>query len=1303
MAWHEWNRILDSILQVAGSAQTEGVDHRFKSDNNFARLKVGQNVQKCVRRFMYSTMPHKLWFDTFDQRLRREMYKEIHYVRKYDGWFVVLLINKDSQVEWQTMGGYIFPFIQQLLQPFIRLLERLVSDGKLQPDHAFKIEFTARNKQTKAEVLHEIGFKSSEDVDYVAVVTDYFAGYTDQMDDALFTALTSERSTALLRKAPDVDAKQWRGLWIQNGAGNIMSRLNEANKVLEFGVSRRHEFTNLAVEVAEAHNIGLNPNPVFQLSRELVKNSIEGYVLHCTGHMKEMKGRAEVLVPVYDIYKLKLEQLGGLGHYYSWPVTDAQFDMTVPDNIEKVAGRQFLVRALVAECLPGCMVPYAIGVGYWNPAKQMTRARKTSVGCYLVTDRFMLKGITNRSYRNYGYKKCDKDPRYLQVGTATDDNPFAKHNELTKSCKAMANCIAHMIYHRKSTVDIEDFSNLGFTDHFLDDTSRAYINISKLGILIGGSASSVYVSVNGNYHIQAAVVKCMGLDPEGGDVEFDANALEDMKAKTLTPMFTCVDTTKVNEWSLSQWADMSDLNNLNKSSILSANRPVSFQTVLFERNGKDFQEPQANYDRTPIDFAYMTVWFYMCKPTKQTVENLVQNKVYILNAKPDKVDRNTGIPLSYKRKGAGFEWEDEFPDDVKIDILVIARQEFKSYAKEMNEEIAPVVQEILGAEVRIERMQEHALYTYLTTKLKHRFIVTHMSYAKENMSAVVYTHPNTKRLEFRRPGNDSDGNPWIIQDDDVNAFLKLRQKERTPPDHGAGDGSVMESPRDSSVRPSPRGSGAEPSPRDSGAGPSPRGGGAGPSHTPSPRHDIMVPRPRPSVPQFLEQQGDGLEWFRDRDAFISLRDDLRGQVVCVVNNGSDFLNEKKLSKYGEAFRWKITHDIQEQRYLLTFGIKLDDIPQDIKEFIHFEYFTRYYYYLVYMATARGMIKHGKIIDPLPIRRLNIPRPEHFKISRTSRGWMDMKGNAIESTEKHSFERDELYEKCRDEYKKLQYQRGSSGGGGPAGDGGNGQAGAGPADLGDGSAAGSKRGPEPLPDDRSKVQRTDGNENYRILEEEILPKLREMRFVFDMSKKNEDIERNKWNDLDDARKIAVGKFGVTALTGEDFDPQWIQTGKANMDIFVVCHTMPFDTTFWAYYASRSPNLYMVHYFMFQHLCNYMENGLPSYVKDNPMYDMKYFLDRYKYTCSNRWFKLEMKRSKTGVFEPSGANITLKPGCYYWRNVLNGNITIRDNSEAERFYTRPYAFYDEHVSFQIKAPITFNIPKRLISDEYIAHAH
>jgi len=208
MAWAEWNTVLDQILAMpnvrvplAARLESDDLDYVIKPEKEFVRLVMGSNVQAPVKRFLHSTMPKKLWFDDFFPK--RNSFTEVYVTSKYDGWFMCLYVNRYGQIEWQTMGGYIFKFMEVELQEFVKYLQDRV--GKvLQQDHCFKIEFTARRVSDNREVLRDIGFRNPCEVQYVAVITDYFDGYSGEMDKELKAMLQSSNQNALNHMKTDM-------------------------------------------------------------------------------------------------------------------------------------------------------------------------------------------------------------------------------------------------------------------------------------------------------------------------------------------------------------------------------------------------------------------------------------------------------------------------------------------------------------------------------------------------------------------------------------------------------------------------------------------------------------------------------------------------------------------------------------------------------------------------------------------------------------------------------------------------------------------------------------------------------------------------------------------------------------------------------------------------------------------------------------------------------------------------------------------------------------------------------------------
>jgi len=787
MAWAEWNRVLDEILAmpmgnipIAAPLESDKEDFKIKPEKEFVRLVLASNVPAPVKRFLHSTIPKKMWFDNFFPR--RSNYAQIYKTRKYDGWFMCLYVNRHNQIEWQTMGGYIFKFMEVELEEFIQYLQKRVG-STMHQDYCFKMEFTARRISDDREVLRDVGFRDPCEVEYVAVITDFFDGYSDAMDKELNNMLLRTNDKAHTIMQPDVTPTEWRALWTKHSR-SLPERLDAANCILEAGRERTLRFQRIKIEVAQATELAQDRDTMVQtLARELTTDPIEGYILHCI----ERDSNGDVTS--YDVYKFKIEYLGGLNHYYTFASmsgTPDQYQVAegsgpasvrpLPD--QKVAGRQFVVRCLTAECFPFSNIPHSIGIGYQKEANK-----------FFVVDVLKLKGVFKKSRRQW-LNRVDGDAgavgKYLSVTNAAamvaDHQQIIKHKELTESNKSIANMIAFMADNMEPR-ELVDYSNLAFSNTFLDATSGSFINVSKCGIVIGGSANMIYVSEKGNYHIQAGIVKCMGVETKRAvKAGIDPS---DMLTKTGT-FPACLPST-VKAWTVFDWSSNTDLTEFNKQSTVSSSVAVPFNTLLATREDFEYSEDFKRSADVPTNFDNLNVWMFCCYNTK-SVNKVPSISSHVINAMKDKninILNEDGAELTKTGTVKYYKFKNCKPEDSatqKIDIIMINRQAFKQFAdKKFPNSEHPMTD----------------LFRSMKEKLKYRFILV-SDYFAEVMCQEHYASPRSRTLLFKFSGADADSKQWSIQGEhDIDKFLLERQQSRIPAaskalDKGAAGGAAAD-------------------------------------------------------------------------------------------------------------------------------------------------------------------------------------------------------------------------------------------------------------------------------------------------------------------------------------------------------------------------------------------------------------------------------------------------------------------------------------------------------------------------------
>lgn len=252
---------------------SDELDNSIEPEKEWCRLRVGPDVSAPVKRFMFSTLPSKLWYTAFIP----SEYKTIHYMRKYDGWMVILYKDRSGKTRYQTMGSYMHTFLDKLMEQFIDEVGR-----HLQVDNALKLEITCRDMNTGQELLHDLGSKKPGEVQYVAVVTDFFDGYNKELDAAIVEHIGTTKPTNPVNRYQKVKAQDWRLLWVKHCKLDIKQRLDKLNELLQF-VNRIKQYETIQLEIADAFQYSGEKNIVHHLALEIKSKRFEGYVLHCVG------------------------------------------------------------------------------------------------------------------------------------------------------------------------------------------------------------------------------------------------------------------------------------------------------------------------------------------------------------------------------------------------------------------------------------------------------------------------------------------------------------------------------------------------------------------------------------------------------------------------------------------------------------------------------------------------------------------------------------------------------------------------------------------------------------------------------------------------------------------------------------------------------------------------------------------------------------------------------------------------------------------------------------------------------------
>jgi len=510
-----------------------------------SRAKFAREVPVSVRRFIWNTSPHKFWAEHFVDK----EFEAVSAMIKYDGWFVVLYVTEDKRIRWQTTSGFLHNDLKKHLHAFKEFLKPRIQENRLKPNHAIKLEVTVQDKDG-IQYLWLVGkpFDQTQ-YQYKIIVTDFFQPYNDSMLFLLMHALIEQRRKARKHKTAPLSASRWTDIFADI-QGNIVERLKALGDIMgalppgiEIGMNT-HVLSDNQPKISGSKLI-------LKMSSTLQKRAIEGCVLHC--YDSNMK---------YAIYKFKQEYLGGLGYFYSRRIDDI-LKAENPD-VKMKAGRQFVVRCLTVECLHGTSIPYQLGIGYYDE----------DLCQWVVSDCVKVKYVGGARMKDVEDPSPYAGERYIDVTKGkkmTGDEDFGganvKHMGVTMQIQWLANFIAKVL---DFTGVSRDFSNLHMTEHFKQESSPDILNVSSIGLIVGGSCNAVYCSEPHNYHMQAVVLKCMGISNNGSAHTFTAAEIENAKKFTngMDNLFVIPGDIS-NEWTKQQWAEMTEIGKLNKSDVLS--------------------------------------------------------------------------------------------------------------------------------------------------------------------------------------------------------------------------------------------------------------------------------------------------------------------------------------------------------------------------------------------------------------------------------------------------------------------------------------------------------------------------------------------------------------------------------------------------------------------------------------------------------------------------------------------------------------------------------------------------------------
>jgi hypothetical protein len=873
MHWEEWNCVLNqliemtgrmSFLPVAGSLQSSKVDYRqsIQSEKHWDRLSLGQNVQAAVKRVLYSTVPQKMYWETFARHNEHQTpyfqtFDSIIAVRKYNGWFIAMFVNESGILEWQTMGGYVFKWIERLIQPFVDELQKIVTrelqrkaageKPLIDIDSCFKFEFTARYLNTDEECLQNMGLIDPSSVRYVLVLVDFFYGYTDKMDGELYQIMSRESHLGTKSKFKKMEAKDWRKYFVAHN-NTVDQRIEQARQIINLdsrtNVDDSSKFASVNLEFAEIIITDLSHNPLHGLLHNIATRKIEGYVLHCT--RKSGDQQSPYSGNEYKIFKLKLECFGGLGFFLDRQESFQNTSQpTIIDTSLKnqprintlTAGRHFVVNLLTVECLGGKNIPAFGGIGYWNPI----------IGKYVVTDRVIFKGVFKNKWNSVN-KYAGINKEYLLAGNNVAESNlenteyFAKHPTLTKFSRSMANFIAFCIHYYDSTrkSELTDSSNLEFTQTYLKDASPCYLNVSRLNLKIGGSVNSVYRTPTNNYHMMAAVLKCIGLEKE---TRLKCNAVDFTQFRDATQTLNVFIPENIKAWSIDDWSRNQELSELNNSKVLvwkteneSVIDPLTLDQTFFT-GLQDYTEPGKNSEDI-LSLKNINVWCWDCfnttAKTKDKVQyplsmellpyfrltkmpsvsvsdvlNMIEHEVRVLNLAPDVLGEKTVngkkevVILNYKgtvaasKKNASNRTDHHLnrynfynpangwpidDDDIlnQIDILFIPKAVWN--CRGHTEGTAYEIRDQAGQVVQGGGKRE---FEELKKRLKHRCILVHETFIQNRMfSNFIWINEYVESYDSNGSSIpfDADNQPWYLDATqhrgNILHFLTQRQKER---------------------------------------------------------------------------------------------------------------------------------------------------------------------------------------------------------------------------------------------------------------------------------------------------------------------------------------------------------------------------------------------------------------------------------------------------------------------------------------------------------------------------------------------
>ena len=575
----KWNSVLDRMLELQSvvplgtrariALTSDDADQAAPvvSDKAFNRMKMGSEIPRSVQRFFSLTQPHKMWGESFSTQFNA--YDEVWAMRKHDGWFIGVYVNDQGEVKWHTMGGNVFSFIQESMDGFLKKLQDMVQNDIIQARFAFKMEFTIR--ETLGDRMYrELRNEMKRDgARYVGVIVDYFTDYNKEMDKEVLR---------LSQGGKAIDGPSWRKGWYESGM-TIKKRLDDAKAILGAAVDgMAHKDDKFEVWVANVEQAPYERRNAYKVvpyfAGKICESYSEGYVLHCYTSSASGGEAAK-----YDIFKLKLEQLGDCGVYYG----ESEKSLKVKLKPEEMhAGRQFLVRCLGAECYALSNLPHHLLIGYFDEEADK----------YMVTDRLKLRGVSD------SVERAGANSRYFHA-----TRNLGKHPNLTVTSRSMANIIA-CIADSMDARSLLDRENLKFSSMIPGDAKSSMINLSKAGILIAGGANLVWKSNNGTLHMDAAVVKRMAIVEGKGQPKI--NSLRG----TATDEFVLKLEKDVVEWDKARWDEMTDLMKFNKSRVLFDQGFIALSDILEEQE-RVYKKPKV---QRSIENSYkgLNVWIFGC-------------------------------------------------------------------------------------------------------------------------------------------------------------------------------------------------------------------------------------------------------------------------------------------------------------------------------------------------------------------------------------------------------------------------------------------------------------------------------------------------------------------------------------------------------------------------------------------------------------------------------------------------------------------------------------------------------------------